>query len=113
MATKADTLFTAIKVPHQYNPHWIFEKDANENLHVATGESEIISQRQKLPPAFIRDGAVYIIKTDTILQQNTLYGKNISFIETNEHWHTNIDSEEDWVKAEKKATEYLQQFPFE
>lgn len=110
--TEADTLFTALPVPHQYNPHWVFEKNSNHWLQIATGEPTIITQRQQLPQAFIRDGGVYVIKTQTLLQHNSLFGKRIAYHLSDAAWYVNIDTEEDWKLAEEKASDYLQQFPF-
>ena len=73
------------------------------NLKIATGETEIISRRQELPTAYFRDGSIYITKTDVILNQNSLYGNNISYIESDPELYVNIDTSEDWEKAEMMA----------
>lgn len=99
---KADTdsLVSVLKVPHEYNPHWVFEASEDGKLNIATGEKEIIKRRQDLPDAFIRDGAIYITKSEVLLEQHSLYGSSISYIESNPQWHVNIDTMEDWEKAE-------------
>lgn len=99
--SKADSLISVLKVPHEFNPHWVFEENATGNLKISTGESEIISRRQELPNAYYRDGSIYITKTEVILTQKSLYGKSIAYIEADELRHVNIDSIEDWEKAEK------------
>lgn len=95
---KADTLISVQKVPHQYNPHWVFEPSEG-SLKIATGDAEIIKRRQELPEAFIRDGAIYITKTETLLA-GSFFGKKISYLETDAQTFVNIDTLEDWVKAE-------------
>lgn len=95
-----DSLISVRQVPSEFNPHWIFE-EKNGRLRLATGESEIIPRRQELPKAYHRDGAIYITKTSVILEQNSLYGKNIGFIDTTGSLYVNIDTPEDWEKAEK------------
>lgn len=99
----SDSLVSVQKVPHEYNPHWTFELDETGNLKIATGETKIISRRQELPTAYFRDGSIYITKTDVILNQNSLYGNNISFIESDSALFVNIDTLEDWEKAEMMA----------
>ncbi len=99
--SKADSLIAVLKVPHEFNPHWAFEKNGDENLVISTGESDIISRRQELPNAYYRDGSIYITKTEVILNQKSLYGKSIAYIEADELRHVNIDTIEDWEKAEK------------
>lgn len=96
-----DSLVSVQKVPHEYNPHWTFEVNAEGNLQLATGETEIISRRQELPAAYHRDGSIYITKSKVLLKQHSLYGKSIAFIESESDFYVNIDTLEDWEKAEK------------
>jgi len=96
---QSDSLISVQKVPHQYNPHWVFEV-RNDTLKIATGDTEIIKRRQELPDAFIRDGAIYITKTDVLMNQKSFFGNSISYIESNPNTFVNIDTQEDWEKAE-------------
>jgi len=97
----SDSLVSVQKVPHEFNPHWTFEVNQNNHLRIATGENEIIKRRQDLPTTFFRDGSIYITKTEVILNQNSLYGNSIGFIEADSEWYVNIDTISDWEKAEK------------
>jgi len=99
MASGCDSLVSVQKVPHEYNPHWTFEVNAEGNLKIATGESEIISRRQELPPAYHRDGSLYITKTEVLLKEHSLYGKSTAFIESEAEFYVNIDTMQDWEKA--------------
>ena len=103
VASGADCLVSVKKVPHEYNPHWVFEPDECGFLKIATGEEKIIPSRQLLPPAFARDGSVYIFKADNIRQHNSIYGNTISYLESDNLWHVNIDTTEDWKRAEMIA----------
>lgn len=97
-----DSLISVLPVPHEYNPHWTFvDKENNHRLSIATGEKEIIKRRQELPEAFHRDGSIYITKTNVILEQHSLYGESISYIVSSKQKHVNIDTLEDWEKAEQ------------
>lgn len=100
----ADSLISVLKVPHEYNPHWVFEVSEDNNLKIATGEKEIIKRRQDLPTAYFRDGSIYITKTEVLLDQNSLYGKSISYIESDAARHVNIDTPADWAMAEDMVT---------
>ncbi len=95
-----DSLVSVQKVPHEFNPHWAFEVNEDGNLKIATGETEIISRRQELPMTYHRDGSIYITKTDVLLKQHSLYGKSIGYIESDPEFYVNIDTLEDWDKAE-------------
>jgi CMP-N-acetylneuraminic acid synthetase len=96
---QSDSLISVQIVPHQFNPHWVFEL-AEGKLKIATGEDQIIKRRQELPDAFIRDGAIYITKAEVIQKQNSFFGTTISYIELDTKGHVNIDTPEDWEKAE-------------
>ncbi|MEM7086962.1 MAG: acylneuraminate cytidylyltransferase family protein [Bacteroidota bacterium] len=96
----ADSLISVQKVPHQFNPHWVFEA-TNDYLRIATGETEIIKRRQDLPDAFIRDGAIYLTKSEVIMKQNSFFGTTISHMQLDEERAVNIDTPEDWTKAEE------------
>lgn len=98
--TGADALISVLPVPHEYNPHWTFKESENGLLKIATGESEIISRRQELPMAYHRDGSIYITKTEYI-KKGTFYGESLTYIESNPNFHVNIDTLQDWEKAEK------------
>ncbi|MDX1761115.1 MAG: acylneuraminate cytidylyltransferase family protein [Christiangramia sp.] len=98
-----DSLVSVREVPAEFNPHWVFEKE-NGGLKIATGEKEIISRRQELPKAYHRDGAIYLTKTEVLLEQNSLYGKNIGFIDTTGDPYVNIDTVQDWEEAERLLT---------
>lgn len=102
-----DSLVSVQKVPYEYNPHWTFEVNQEGNLKIATGEAEIISQRQKLPMAYHRDGSIYITKTEVLLNQHSLYGKNIAYIESSSEFYVNIDTLKDWGKAEEMINNKL------
>lgn len=98
--SNTDSLISVQKVPDHYNPHWVFLKNSNGNLSIATGDKDIIARRQELPDTYHRDGSIYITKTNVLLNSNSLYGDSISFIESPKSTHVNIDTEEDWKKAE-------------
>ena len=103
-----DSLLSVREVPSEYNPHWIFEEKDGQ-LQIATGETEIISRRQELPKAYHRDGAIYLTRTEVLLEQNSLYGKNIGFIDTTGDPYVNIDTVQDWEEAERLLTNIREQ----
>ena len=97
---KTDALVSVLEVPHEYNPHWTFKANKNNELEIATGEKQIITRRQDLPKTYHRDGSIYLTKTNTILNDNSLYGNSLSYVVSNKETHVNIDTFEDWERAE-------------
>ncbi len=105
--SEVDALISVLPVPLEYNPHWLFEPDTNGLLKIATGEQTIISRRQDLPPAYFRDGSIYITRTNVLMEKHSLYGDTVGYIINDAAWHVNIDTPEDWKEAERKVEKYL------
>ncbi len=103
ISSGADALVSVVPVPHEFNPHWVFEPNRQGFLTIATGEKDIIPRRQELPPAYVRDGAIYLTKSSVILEKNSLYGDALAYIENDPDFHVNIDTQADWELAEKKV----------
>ncbi|TXD81690.1 acylneuraminate cytidylyltransferase family protein [Subsaximicrobium wynnwilliamsii] len=99
--TAVDTLISVLPVPHHFNPHWVFELNGQNFLKIATGDDKIIPRRQELPQSFYRDGSIYLIKTEIIKNQNSLFGATIGHIQSSEESYVNIDMMQDWENAEK------------
>ena len=100
ITSNTDSLVSVKEVPHEFNPHWTFKLNEQGNLKIATGENEIITRRQDLPKAYHRDGSIYITKTSVLVTQKSLYGNSIAYIENSNNEHVNIDTIDDWSKAE-------------
>jgi CMP-N-acetylneuraminic acid synthetase len=100
----ADSVISVLPVPHEYNPKWVYWQNSDGTVKLSTGENEPISRRQDLPTAFHRDGSIYVTKTNIITEKNSLYGLKIKAYEMNPLYSSNIDTEEDWNKVEKKIT---------
>jgi CMP-N,N'-diacetyllegionaminic acid synthase len=100
--TQADSLVSVRKVPHQFNPHWLFEADENNLLRIATGDKELIGRRQELPDAYYRDGQIYITLTEVLTQKRSFVGNRLSYIvNESEASLVNIDNMDDWHRAEQ------------
>lgn len=98
---KADSLISVIDVPHHFNPHWVFEEANDGLLQIATGEKEIITRRQELPKAFVRDGCIYITQREIILNRKSFFGDRLIKYSNDSDIHINIDTMDDWQKAEE------------
>ena len=96
---KPDSLVSVRKVPDEFNPHWTFEIDSNDRLNIATGEEKIIPRRQELPPAYHRDGAIYITSVETIRNKESLLGDDIVAFPIDSPKLINIDTMDDWNEA--------------
>ncbi|WP_346883667.1 acylneuraminate cytidylyltransferase family protein [uncultured Algibacter sp.] len=100
ITSEADALVSVKPVPDEYNPHWVFKANNTGSLELFTEDKQIISRRQDLPKAYHRDGVIYITKTRVLLEENSLYGRVLTYIESPSNFNVNIDTIEDWKKAE-------------
>lgn len=98
--TQADCVVTVHPVPHQYNPHWVYFEGPDGLLRISTGEVAPIPRRQLLPAAFHRSGSIYVTRTEVVLEQSLLYGRRLVGYETPTDDCCNIDTLEDWARAE-------------
>ncbi|MBS1790722.1 MAG: acylneuraminate cytidylyltransferase family protein [Acidobacteria bacterium] len=96
----ADTVFTMLSVPPEHNPHWVYFQNADGSLRLSTGEASPIPRRQELPPAFHREGSVYVARRDVVMNKNSLYGSKVIGFEIERGHSVNIDNLEDWERAE-------------
>lgn len=101
LKTGADSVFTILPVPHAYNPHWVYAEGQDGMLRLFTGEASPIPRRQLLPPAYHREGSVYVVKRDVLMETNSLYGSKIAGFPIERSRSVNIDTPEDWVRAEE------------
>ncbi len=97
----ADAVVTVLPVPAEYNPHWVYFQCEDGCIHLATGEAAPIGRRQDLPPAYHREGSVYVVRRDVVLQQNSLYGRHLVGYEIDARRSVNVDSLADWARAEQ------------
>lgn len=96
-----DSVVSVLPVPHEHNPHWVYFRDAEGLLRLSTGEEQPIPRRQELPPAFHRDGAVYVVRRDVLMNGNSLYGKRLGGYLTDPTRNVNLDTPADWDRAEQ------------
>jgi len=98
----ADSVISVLPVPHEYNPKWVFWQDEAGKMTLSTGDEEIIPRRQDLPPAFHRDGSVYVTRSAIIIERQSLYGEKIMGCPMKPEDSANIDTEEDWAMVEQR-----------
>ena len=101
VASNADSVISVRPVPAEYNPKWVYWRNDAGSLSLATGDAEPIPRRQDLPPAFHRDGSVYVVRTSVIMNRRSLYGDTVVGYEMPREFSANIDTEEDWTEVEQ------------
>lgn len=100
----ADAVMTILPVPHEYNPHWVYFQDGDGVLRLATGLDSPIPRRQDLPPAWHREGSVYVTRRDVVIEQGSLYGLRVIGYRADPARSVNVDEPDDWRRAEEAIT---------
>ncbi len=103
---EADSIRTVRRVSEQPYKMWVF---ANDQLTLrplmpdSRIEQEMFNQpRQALPPAWVQNGSVDIMRTSTILEKKSMSGSRILGMEMSEEDSVNVDTETDFQLAEMR-----------
>ncbi len=96
----AGAVVTVVAVPAEHNPHWVYFQDESGHLQLSTGERAPIPRRQDLPPAYHRDGSVYVTRRDVLMIEGSLYGSRLAGCLMDASRAVNIDSPADLARAE-------------
>jgi CMP-N-acetylneuraminic acid synthetase len=99
-STVCSAVVTVLPIPLAYNPHWAFVTAEDGSLRLFSGEREPVGRRQSLPPAFHREGSVYVTDAE-VLRAGSLYGDRVMGVVVDPSRSVNIDDESDWVRAEQ------------
>lgn len=95
---ECDSVISVSRIPDKFHPNWAFEFDGDE-LKRVQGHEALISRRQDLSPAYFRNGSVYVVTREVLIQGNSLYGSSTQGFEMSEQQSLNIDTTEDWELA--------------
>ena len=100
-----DSLISLSPVPKHFNPIW--QKKLNDNgqvLNVLNNEpindDKKSTRRQDLKQTYWKNGQIYIMTPETLMEKNSLFGERCTRYIINRKI-VNIDTEEDWKQAEK------------
>jgi len=105
--TNADSVISVRRVPHEYNPKWVYWMSDSGEMTLCTGDTSPVPRRQDLPPAFHRDGSIYVTKRSVLDEYRDLYGRRSQGYEIDSENTINIDTQEDWARAEGSLAVHL------
>lgn len=98
----ADSVISVRPVPNEYNPKWVYWQDESGSLSISVGDKNPVTRRQDLPPAYHRDGSVYVTRTAVVVDGDSLYGDSVVGYNIPLEFSLNIDTEADWREAESR-----------
>jgi len=97
-----DCVVSVRPVPAEYNPHWVYFETPEGLLKPSVGGGDPIPSRQLLPPAYHRDGSVFVARTQSVQAHRSLYGTKTVGVVTPEDEACDLDTEEQWEILERK-----------
>ncbi|MEI2740097.1 MAG: acylneuraminate cytidylyltransferase family protein [Chitinophagaceae bacterium] len=100
--SESDSVVSVTPVPHHYHPMWQFQVDSLGMLKLWNDDptSAILIQRQALSKTYARNGSLYVMRRQSLVEQQSLYGKSCLAYIQYEQPVINIDTEDDWKLAE-------------
>lgn len=100
-----DSVCTVIPVPQGYCPHYLMKITEEGYLDYFLPEGANVTRRQDVPPAWKREGTIFLTLTKVLLEERSFYGKRCRPLVMDPEDSLNIDSEEDWNEALRRLGE--------
>ena len=103
--SNADSVVSVCRVAAHFHPEWQFTI-TNGQLQTWKGMpvASVPTRRQLLSPTYERNGAVYAFRTRALRETGSIYGRHCLAFEMPAERSINIDSMDDWRKAEKSLS---------
>ncbi len=102
---EADSVVSFSEIPGHDNPMWAVKVDDEGIAKLfVSGEPlyKRIPRRQDLPKSYTNNGAIYIFKTSLLfIDTPNFYGEKTAAYVMEEKYTANIDTLDDWAKAEQ------------
>jgi CMP-N,N'-diacetyllegionaminic acid synthase len=99
--TGADSVVSVVEIPKHLSPHYAM-RVADGRLKPFLPEGAAITRRQDVEPAYSRDGTVYAVRRDVLVDRHDLYGADCRPLLVPAVESVNVDSAEDWAEAERR-----------
>lgn len=93
---------SVVPLPPTLSPYYVMRLRADGCLDHYLDDGARITRRQDTPPAYVRDGTVYLVRVETILNERSLYGQRCLPMILDESESLSIDGEDDWLEAERR-----------
>ncbi len=98
----ADSVVTVNELPRHLSPDFVMRIEDDRLVPFLPGG--LATRRQDARPAYLRDGTVYCFWRRTLLEQQSIYGRNCRPMVLPGSESVTIDTAEDWADAERKLS---------
>lgn len=101
--TRCDSVVSVVPVPEHFSPHYLMKVVEGRLVHFLP-EGRSVMRRQDAPIAYHRDGTVYVIWRDVLMEKHSLYGEDCRPLILPDQDSVNLDTMEDWIAAERRLS---------
>ena len=95
-----DAVCTVVPLPLDLCPHYVMKITEEGFLDYAMPDGANYTRRQDVPPAYRREGTLFVTRADVVLKQRSFYGKRCRPFMLDPAESLNIDTPEEWADAE-------------
>jgi CMP-N,N'-diacetyllegionaminic acid synthase len=99
-----DSVCSVIPLDPTHNPYSVMRIREDGALDFFLEEGRRYTRRQDMPPAYVREGTIYLARIATIEQQRSLYGALCKPMILTPEESLSIDTLEDWNLAEARLS---------
>lgn len=102
--TGADSVVTVVEIPKHLSPHYAMRIDGGR-LAPFLPDGASVTRRQDVEPAYTRDGTVYAVRRNVLVERHDLYGDDCRPLVLDASESVNVDTAEDWKEAERRLSD--------
>lgn len=94
-----DAVCSVSLVPPHLSPHYVMRVDEDGHLRHFLDEGGQVIRRQDAPTAYWRNGLIYLVRVEALLETRSLYGRRCIPLSTDVGDALTVDSEADLLEA--------------
>lgn len=99
--TGATSVVSVVPIPPHFSPEYAMRLDDGRLVPFLAHGAEI-RRRQDAAPAYSRDGTVYAVRRDVLVELHDLYGDDCRPLVLSPDESINLDTPADWEEAERR-----------
>jgi CMP-N-acetylneuraminic acid synthetase len=92
---------SVVAIPAHYSPQYAMRIDAGRLVSFLPEGGRVV-RRQDADPAFSRDGTVYAMRRDILMEEHDIYGDDCRPLVIPVAESLNLDTQDDWQAAEQR-----------
>lgn len=99
-STGCDSVVSVTEVPAHYSPDFVM-KVVDGRLVPFLSDGVSVTRRQDARPAYVRDGTIYAVRRDVLIEGKSIYGRDCRPMILPPEETVILDTLEDWDRAER------------